>query len=96
MKKTMLALTLFAATAQAGTYHNYSHDYHRYHRSREVTKQFQRLHPCPSTGKTYGACPNFTKDHIVPLCKGGPDTVANLQWQENAAAKAKDKWECKR
>jgi hypothetical protein len=65
------------------------------HRSRQVTVEFQRQHPCPSTGKTRGACPGWIKDHIVALCKGGPDAVSNLQWQTVAEAHAKDKWECK-
>jgi len=63
------------------------------HRSREVTREFQREHPCPSTGKTIGACPGYRKDHIVPLACGGPDAVSNLQWQTAAAAEAKDRWE---
>ena len=63
------------------------------HRSREVTREFQREHPCPSTGKTSGACPGYRKDHIVPLGCRGPDAVSNLQWQTVAAAKAKDRWE---
>jgi hypothetical protein len=49
------------------------------HRSREVTREFQREHSCPSTGKTSGACPGYRKDHIVPLACGGPDAVPNLQ-----------------
>jgi hypothetical protein len=64
-------------------------------RSREVTREFQREHPCPSTGKRTGACPGYIKDHVVALCKGGPDAASNLQWQTVADAKAKDKWECK-
>ena len=60
-----------------------------------MTEEFQRLNPCPSTGKTYGACPGWIKDHIVALCKGGADAVWNMQWQTVAEAKAKDKWECK-
>jgi hypothetical protein len=64
-------------------------------RNREVAKQFQREHPCPSTGRTTGACPGYVRDHIIPLCKGGPDTMANMQWQTVAEGKAKDKWECK-
>jgi hypothetical protein len=51
------------------------------HRSRWVPQAFQRSHPCPSTGRKTGACPGWIKDHIIPLCAGGPDTVANLQWQ---------------
>ena len=62
-------------------------------RSRAVTREFQREHPCPSTGKTSGACPGYRKDHIVPLGCRGPDAVSNLQWQTVAAAKAQDRWE---
>jgi hypothetical protein len=42
----------------------------REYRSREVTREFQREHPCPSTGKTRGACPGYRKDHIKPLACG--------------------------
>ena len=38
----------------------------REYRSREVTREFQREHPCPSTGRTSGACPGYRKDHITP------------------------------
>ena len=65
----------------------------REYRSREVTREFQREHPCPSTGKTNGACTGYRKDHIIPLGCGGPDAVSNLQWQTVAAAKAKDRVE---
>jgi hypothetical protein len=67
----------------------------REYRSSAVKHEFQRLHPCPSTGRTTGACPGFVKDHIRALACGGPDSVANLQWQTVAEAKAKDKWETK-
>lgn len=65
-------------------------------RDRAVPYEFQRLHPCPSTGRTTGACPGYVRDHVVPLCKGGADSVANMQWQTVAEGKAKDSWECKR
>lgn len=65
------------------------------HRSQATTRAFQNTNPCPSTGKTTGACPGFIKDHVIPLCKGGPDAPANLQWQTTAAAKEKDKIECR-
>jgi hypothetical protein len=65
------------------------------YRSREVTREFQREHPCPSTGRTRGACPGYRKDHIKPLACGGPDAVWNLQWQTVAEARAKDRWERK-
>jgi len=64
-------------------------------RSLEVKHEFQRQHPCPSTGRTTGACPGYVKDHVVPLACGGPDAVANLQWQTTSQAKAKDRWERK-
>jgi hypothetical protein len=51
------------------------------YRSREVTREFQREHPCPSTGKTSGACPGYRKDHIIPLACDGPDAVSNLQFR---------------
>ena len=63
------------------------------YRSREVTREFQREHPCPSTGQTSGACPGYRKDHIKPLACGGSDAVSNMQWQTVAAARAKDRWE---
>ncbi len=62
------------------------------HRSAAVLAAFQRLHPCPATGRTVGPCPGYIKDHIVPLCLIGAagDRVDNLQWQTVADAKKKD------
>jgi hypothetical protein len=65
----------------------------REYRSREVAREFQREHPCPSTGLTTGACPGYRKDHVTPLACEGPDAVSNLQWQTIDEAKAKDRWE---
>lgn len=62
-------------------------------RSRTVPRDFQRANPCPSTGQTKGACPGYVRDHIVPLCAGGPDHPSNLQWQTVADGKAKDRQE---
>jgi hypothetical protein len=59
-------------------------------RSHEVAIEFQREHPCPSTGLTYGHCPGYIKDHIVPLCAGGADATWNMQWQTTQAAHEKD------
>lgn len=61
-------------------------------RSQAVLREFQKKYPCPSTGLTYGKCPGYVKDHIIPLCltgKGG-DAVSNLQWQTVEGAKVKD------
>ena len=63
------------------------------HRSASVKREFQLTHPCPSTGRTTGACPGYVRDHIVPLACGGRDAISNLQWQTAQAAKAKDRWE---
>jgi hypothetical protein len=65
----------------------------REYRSREITREVQREHPCPSTGQKSGACPGYRKDHVKPLACGGPDAVWNLQWQTAAVARAKDRWE---
>jgi hypothetical protein len=65
------------------------------HRSASVKREFQLTHPCPATGRTSGVRLGYVKDHILPLTCGGPDAVANLQWQTIRDAKAKDKWETK-
>jgi hypothetical protein len=65
------------------------------HRSHAVAREFQREHPCPSTGLTVGACPGYWRDHIIPLACGGPDDPSNMQWQTIAEARAKDAWERK-
>ena len=69
-------------------------DSHGHIKRSEVAKRdFERHHPCPSTGKTSGACPGYVIDHIRPLKRGGPDDPGNMQWQTEDAAKAKDRWE---
>ena len=65
----------------------------RIRRSRAATRDFQKTHPCPSTGRTSGACPGYVIDHVVALKHGGADAPGNMQWQTIAAAKAKDKIE---
>lgn len=62
-------------------------------RSAAERTAFHRSNPCPSTGKLHGKCPGYVVDHIVPLCAGGADHQINMQWQELAASKAKDKLE---
>lgn len=64
-----------------------------YYRDPNVTRQFQAQHPCPSTGLTYGRCPGYIKDHVVPLCAGGADHPSNMQWQTVQDAHEKDKLE---
>ena len=62
-------------------------------RSERARDNFKKANPCPSTGKTSGACPGYTVDHIKPLKRGGADDPSNMQWQTKEDAKAKDKWE---
>ena len=57
-----------------------------HYRDPAVGREFQRQHPCPSTGKTKGGCPGYVRDHIKPLA-GGPDTPSNMQWKTEREAK---------
>ena len=59
-------------------------------RSSAAVAQFKRMSPCPATGGGRGPCPGYVVDHVEPLCAGGLDVPANMQWQEAQAAKAKD------
>ncbi|AEV24601.1 hypothetical protein Dsui_0181 [Azospira oryzae PS] len=62
-------------------------------RSSSAKAEFKRQHPCQRTGQPRGACPGYIIDHVIPLCAGGPDTPANMQWQTAQDAKAKDREE---
>jgi hypothetical protein len=67
-------------------------------RRADVLVAFQKIHPCPSTGKTTGACPGWSKDHVWPLAVCGCDSVSNLQWLKNEiksceGVNCKDRWE---
>ena len=62
-------------------------------RDPKARAEFKNQNPCPSTGKSSGACPGYTVDHVNPLKRGGADSPSNMQWQTNQAAKAKDKVE---
>lgn len=63
------------------------------HRSQKAKAIFKYSHPCPSTGRVKGSCPNYIIDHIKPLACDGLDDASNMQWQTKAEAKDKDKWE---
>jgi hypothetical protein len=65
----------------------------RIERSSAARAAFMRTRPCPTTWRTFGACPGFVVDHIVPLKRGGADSPSNMQWQPVAAARAKDRIE---
>ncbi len=62
-------------------------------RSAAAKAEFKRSTPCPETGQHRGKCPGYVVDHIDPLCNGGLDTAANMQWQTLAESKAKDRLE---
>jgi hypothetical protein len=62
-------------------------------RSKAAKSAFEHQQPCPSTGKTSGACHGYVVDHVRPLECGGADAPSNMQWQTVADAKAKDKTE---
>ena len=65
----------------------------RIKRSSVAKHEFQKRHPCPSTGKASGSCPGYVIDHVKPLKRGGADSPSNMQWQTKQAAKEKDKTE---
>ena len=58
-------------------------------RSSSTVHAFKAKHPCPAPVAD-GGCPGYVVDHVVPLCYGGPDAVANMQWQRADAARQKD------
>lgn len=62
-------------------------------RSKAARAEFVRDTPCPSTGRSSGSCPGYVVDHVVPLCAGGADSAINMQWQDVAAARLKDRSE---
>ena len=62
-------------------------------RNVKARDQFKHSHPCPSTGRSSGACPGYVIDHVEPLKRGGADSPSNMQWQTTAAAKEKDRVE---
>ena len=49
-------------------------------RDRAQVREFRNANPCPATGLKRGACQNFEVDHVIPLCAGGSDSPANMQW----------------
>jgi len=79
MKRAVILLILLSAPAFA--------------RDPSQVRKFRKTHPCPATQRTYGACPGYVVDHIVPLCGGGPDWPQNMAWQTRAESKIKDKRE---
>lgn len=65
-------------------------------RSRAVRAEFQRSNPCPVNGATRGACPGWEADHVIALCSGRRDEVANLEWRTRADHALKTKFDTMR
>lgn len=64
-------------------------------RDRNLIWKYRKLHPCPSTGKVYGACPGWQLDHRIALRCGGPDSIDNMQWLTVAEHRIKTKREAR-
>ena len=62
-------------------------------RSKAARAEFQRLNPCPATGKSTGPCLSGLGRGSWPLCAGGADHPSNMQWQTEAEAREKDREE---
>jgi hypothetical protein len=62
-------------------------------RNPAARRAFQKMHPCPATGRMSGPCPGYVVDHIVALKNGGADDPSNMQWQTVEEARAKDRIE---
>lgn len=62
-------------------------------RSSSARTHFAHDTPCPGTHQNRLPCPGFVIDHKIPLCAGGLDAPVNMQWEEYAESKRKDKEE---
>ena len=63
-------------------------------RNSAVIRQFERLYPLPSGY----ARSDWQVDHVIPLSKGGCDSVINMQWMPESIKTCiddgcKDRWE---
>lgn len=67
--------------------------YGRILRRADVIAAFKKVHPCPSTGLTYGACAKWSINHVIPLACGGKDAVSNMMWAPKIIKRCK-KWWC--
>ena len=59
-------------------------------RKQSTKVAFVKANACPATGKNVLPCKGYIIDHKVPLCAGGKDEVANMQWQTVAESQKKD------
>lgn len=61
-------------------------------RSSKVIYAYRKLHPCPVTGKTTGACPGWQINHVIPLASGGCDAVSNMMWLPDKVKTCTSDW----
>jgi hypothetical protein len=61
-------------------------------RSSAVLTAYKKIHPCPSTGLTTGACPGWALNHSIPLACGGCDAVYNLTWTPDQIKSCAEPW----
>ena len=80
----LIVLLAFAASDSADA---------RQPRSAGARHRFAKATACPSTGSHRLPCPGYDIDHVVPLCSGGEDAPANMQWQTVEDAREKDREE---
>ena len=64
-------------------------------RSETARRQFKTAHPCPSTGKTSGACPGFVIDHRTALFSPVAEPIHRRTCNGRASA-AKEKGQVER
>ena len=91
LARLTVAISIFAGISLAASMPAFA----KHPRSHAAIAEFKRLHPCPATSERRGKCPGYIIDHPHAICVGGPDTSGNMRWMTVAAAKAKDRWECK-
>jgi hypothetical protein len=58
--------------------------------SNKTVHKFKKSHPCPSTRRTFGKCPGYVIDYIVPLKNGGEDIASNMKWLTKTEAKTRN------
>jgi hypothetical protein len=82
--RLLICLLILALPANAGEHIK---------RDPKAVRTFRAIVPCPATEKPERRCPGYVVDHIIPLCAGGADDAANMQWQSVEDAKIKDRAE---
>jgi hypothetical protein len=65
-------------------------------RSAGEVYRFRKGDLCPVTQNIRGACAGYQVDHIEPLCAGGADHRANMQWLTVAEHRAKTRADARR